>query len=170
MRRTGESQLQGQKAGRTVGKLNELEKTLSKELWFITVGDVIQLAGLHVQTIAVATYAYRLAGSAWGFVIQQLVLFLPWVLFSSVAGPVVDRLDKRKVMVCSGILRGVVCLAYPSCVSLDGVLVLNFLSSLGGVFLATARTALIPRLCKRNSLLRVNGVRAAAVISEETAE
>lgn len=134
---------------------------LSRGLWFLTLGDVIQLAGAHVLTIAVSSYAFRLTGSAWGFAIQQLVMFLPWVLFSGVAGPVVDRLDKRKVMISAGVLRGAVCLAYPYCASLEGILLLNFLNSVGGVFLVTARTALVPRLCDRQALLQANGVRAA---------
>ena len=144
-----------------MSRVNGLTRRLSKELWFLTLGDVIQLAGTHVLTIAVSSYAFGLTGSAWGFAIQQLVMFLPWLLFSGVAGPVVDSLDKRKVMVSAGILRGAVCLAYPYCNSLDGILLLNFLNSVGGVFLVTARTALIPRLCDKQALLQANGVRAA---------
>lgn len=144
-----------------MNKVNGLGRTLGRGLWFLTLGDVIQLAGTHVLTIAVSSYAFDLTGSAWGFAIQQLVTFLPWVLFSGLAGPVVDRMDKRKVMISAGMLRGAVCLAYPYCASLEGVLVLNFLNSVGGVVLVTARTALIPRLCDRRVLLQANGVRAA---------
>ncbi len=135
--------------------------TLNRGLWPLTGGDIVQQAGIHFLTVAVSAFTYDLTGSAWAYALQQILIFLPWMLFSGVAGPVVDRLDRRKVMIAASVLRSLVVLGYPRCGRLEGILALNFLSSLCGVFLVTARTALIPDLCDRSRLLQVNGVRTA---------
>lgn len=134
---------------------------IARGLWSLTGGDVVQLAGAHFLTVATSVFTYDMTGSAWAYALQQLILFLPWMVFSPVAGPVVDRLDRRKVMIWAGVLRSAVCLCYPLCRAFEPVLVLNFLSSTCSVFLVTARTAIIPRLCDQGRLLETNGLRTA---------
>ncbi len=133
-----------------------------KAIYFMTAGDLIQLIGGHFFSVAIATHTYAMSGAAWAYALQMLLSFLPWMLFPGIAGLVVDRLDRRNVMVAAGLLRGIMGLLYPLFGTIGPILALNFVSSACGVFLVTARTALIPRVAEKDALLKVNGLRTAA--------
>lgn len=134
---------------------------LDRGLWILTGGQVIQLIGDHFVTIAIAAFTYTMTRSPWAYALQQLAAFVPWMLFSSIAGPISDRFDRRKVLIAADFTRGAVCLCYPFCRAVEPLLLLNFLRSVAGVFAMNARVALVPRLCDRDRLLRVNGIRTA---------
>lgn len=134
----------------------------NRALYFMTAGDLVQLVGGHFFSVAIAAHTYSMTGSAWAYALQMLLSFLPWMLLPGVAGPIVDRLDRRTVMVVAAMLRGALGLMYPYFRTIEPVLALNFLSSACGVFLVTARTALIPALAERDALLKVNGLRTAS--------
>jgi MFS family permease len=127
----------------------------------MTGGDIVQQVGIHFLVVTTSTFTYDMTRSAWAYALQQVLIFLPWMLFSGVAGPIVDRLDRRRVMIVSSLTRSLVILGFPLCRRLEGILALSFLSSACAVFLVTARTALIPHLCDESHLLQVNGVRTA---------
>lgn len=133
-----------------------------RPLLLMTAGDLIQLTGAHFFTVAIATHTYSMTGSAWAYSLQMLLSYLPWMLLSGIAGPVVDRLDRKKVMVVAAMSRGFLGFLYPCFTTIGPVLALNFAASCGSVFLVTARTALIPSLAKKEALLKVNALRTAA--------
>lgn len=133
-----------------------------RPLLVMTAGDMIQLVGGHVFSIAIATHTYSMTGAAWAYALQMLLSYLPWMLFSGIAGPIVDRLDRRQVMIVAAVSRGVLGFLYPYFTTIEPVLALNFISSTCSVFLVTARTAVIPTLAEKDALLKVNGLRAAA--------
>lgn len=128
----------------------------------MTAGDLVQLVGGHFFSVAIAAHTYSMTGSAWAYALQMLLSFLPWMLLPGVAGPIVDRLDRKTVMVMAAVFRGALGLMYPYFRTIEPVLALNFLSSACGVFLVTARTALIPALAEKDALLKVNGLRTAS--------
>ena len=94
-----------------------------------------------------------------------LALFtLPYVLFGAIAGGVLDRLDRRGVMVAADIARGGLVLAVPfvAAHSLAGVYALAFLVSCATVFFDPGLMALLPDIVPRDSLLRANSILSAS--------
>ncbi len=118
-------------------------------LLFLTAGDFVQQAGMHLQSVAVAAFTYGMTGSAWAYALQQTLAFVPWMLFPGIAGLIVDRLDRRRVLIVAGLFRGFAYFWYPYCRSLGPILALTFMGSACGVFIVTARTALIPSLAPK---------------------
>lgn len=133
-----------------------------RPLFVMTAGDMVLLVGGHFFSVAIAAHTYSMTGAAWAYALQLLVTYLPWMLFSGIAGPMVDRLDRRLVMIIAAVSRGMLGFLYPRFTTIEPVLVLNFISSTCSVFLVTARTAIIPTLAEKDALLKVNGLRAAA--------
>ncbi|HEY8477923.1 MAG TPA: MFS transporter [Chloroflexota bacterium] len=88
-----------------------------------------------------------------------LSLILPSLLFGVLAGVLVDRTDKRLVLLASNVLRGVVVLGYLF-FSHDMLLVfaLSFLFATLFQFFAPAETAMIPLLVPRRELLQANSL------------
>ncbi len=76
--------------------------------------------------------------------------YLPGMLGGAFVGPIVDRYDKKKIMVFSDLYRFVIVLLMISAQSsLSWLLVLIFLQGVGNLFFEPAKTALIPSLIKK---------------------
>jgi hypothetical protein len=63
--------------------------------WF---SRTLSTAAFHMQGVAVGWKLYELTGSAFDLGMIGLAQFLPVVLFTIVAGHVVDRYDRRLVL------------------------------------------------------------------------
>ncbi len=90
----------------------------------------------------------------------SVVVALPVVLFGPLAGVLVDRWDRRKVMIVCDLLRTLLVLLIPFLALLTGqfllVYFLAFLVFLFGLFFNTARLAIIPNLVGQDKVLGAN--------------
>ncbi len=107
-------------------------------------GDGMRLAALPLAAVSVTTEPIAVTTVA-------ALAFLPWVLAGPVAGVVVDRVDRRKLMILGQIARGVVVFGLALVIaggqlSLPGLYAAAFLLGLGEVFVDTASQAAIPML------------------------
>jgi MFS family permease len=95
---------------------------------------------------------------------------LPYVLFGTVAGAFIDRLDKRRVMVAADVARAGLVLAVPFVAewSLAGVFVLAFVISSVAVFFDPCKLAILPDLVTKNQLVRANSLLATGETLTET--
>ncbi|MCA1706465.1 MAG: MFS transporter [Actinobacteria bacterium] len=125
------------------------------------IGDGVRYAALPLLAVTLTHDPVLVAGTV--FAAQ-----LPWLLFALISGALVDRLNRRTVMVVTNLLRAIV-------IALLGVLVLGGIESLALVYvmvflLGTAETlfdsasfALLPALVDQDDLERANGPMQAAV-------
>ena len=77
-------------------------------LWF---GGLISFAGDWALIIALPVFVYDLTGSTLATGAMFIIQILPRVLLAPVAGVFVDRWDRKRVMVISDIIRGVILLS-----------------------------------------------------------
>jgi MFS family permease len=90
------------------------------------------------------------------------VTWLPWLLFALPGGVLVDRVDRRRLMVLLDCLRaaamtGLVVAVLARTAALGVLLAVLFLVSTGEVVERSAAQALLPALVPRNRLERANG-------------
>ncbi|MEO6090934.1 MAG: MFS transporter [Umezawaea sp.] len=71
-------------------------------LWF---ARLVSLLGSWLLVIAVPAYVYELTGSLVATGLTLAAEFLPSVLFGAVAGVLVDRWDRRRVMIAADLAR-----------------------------------------------------------------
>jgi MFS family permease len=71
-------------------------------LWF---GRLVSLLGSWLLVIAVPAHVYELTGSLVATGLTLAAEFLPSVLFGAVAGVLVDRWDRRRVMIAADLAR-----------------------------------------------------------------
>ncbi len=92
----------------------------------------------------------------------SVVIALPTIIFGPLAGILVDRWDRRKVMVVCDSLRALLVFAIPAVAlataQLPLVYVLAFAVFLCGLFFQTARLAIIPNLVGSDRLLGANSL------------
>ncbi len=130
-------------------------------LWY---GNVISLFGDWFNTIALYSLILNLSGSEFALGAVFITKMLPWAFVSPIAGVIVDRFDRRKVMIVSDILRAVVVLGFlfiddPSEVYL--IYVLTAAQVIVGSVFHPAQSASIPNIVKKENLVTANTIMAA---------
>ena len=91
--------------------------------------------------------------------VATFALVLPSVLFSMLAGSVVDRFNKKSVLVVTNLLRALASLAYLVFDrSLGLIYLLSFLFSTVGQFFSPAEASAIPLLVSKGQLITANAL------------
>jgi DHA3 family macrolide efflux protein-like MFS transporter len=122
-------------------------------LWL---GQVISQIGDSFTNLALLITVNRLTGSVAAMGLMLISLSVPQLVFSFLAGVVVDRVDRKRVMILSDLLRGLLVLAFVTVHTAEQVYlfyVVGFLLSSVSVFFTPAKTAMIPRIIKGDDKL-----------------
>jgi dTMP kinase len=145
-----------------------------------TLGDLIThppfarlLAAMSVSSLgdwvgflAVAALVAELGGGAGGaaFSVAGLMLArtLPAVLFGPIAGTLVDRLDRKRIMVTADLARGALYAAMVFIGQLWAIYVLSFVIESLSLVWGPARDASLPNLVPRRQLANANSIALAS--------
>ncbi len=121
-------------------------------------GQLISLLGDRVHQVALAFLILRATNSPIAVGGVFLVATLPNLLFSPIAGTLVDRWDHREVMIVSDLLRAGVVLLIPiaAVINLWLVYPLVFLVTTISIFFRPAKGAILPRLVASDDLIAAN--------------
>lgn len=134
-----------------------------RNLW---IGQLISFIGdalaLNTLTLAIIRMAND-TGTSYGKTLAALMVLsaLPSLLLGMIAGTVVDRSDRRKVMIWADIIRGFLALGYLLVRDIDQVwiyIAVSVLLQSVSTFFYPARTALLPKLLKKDDLLPANAL------------
>ena len=133
-----------------------------RRLW---IGTVISLLGDWFNTIALYTLVLRLTGSPFALGAVFIFKMLPWALASPIAGVLVDRFDRRRLMIISDLVRAVVVLGFLLIDDVGDVyLVYGLIAAqimIGSVFIP-AKSASIPNITSPRELLTANALMSAS--------
>jgi len=132
-----------------------------RRLW---IGNLISLLGDWFNTIALYTLVSTLTGSPLAMGAVFITKMLPWAIASPIAGVVVDRYNRRRLMIVADLLRAAVVLGFllidtPAEVPLLYVL-LTAQVVIGAVF-QPAKSASIPNVTTPRELLTANALMSA---------
>jgi MFS family permease len=125
---------------------------------------VASLLGDWLNTIALYTVVERLTGSPLALGGVFLTKMLPFALASPLAGLLVDRLDRRRLMIVLDLLRAVLVLGYLWVDEASDLPLLYVLAASQMVLSAAfipARSASIPNITSPGELLTANALMAA---------
>ncbi len=124
-------------------------------LWF---GQLISLFGDRVNQIALIYFVFEITKSPLHVALLFVAFNVPNLLFSPVAGALVDRWDHKQVLVVSDILRASLVLLVPVAISINIWLAypIVFLITTVSLFFRPARISILPRLVRDGELLSAN--------------
>lgn len=132
---------------------------------FFTVwgGQLVSILGSTMSAFGLQLWVYAETGSVTNLALVALAFALPAVLISPFAGALVDRWDRRKVMLASDAVAGVATLCVAGLYATDSlhlwhIYVLVAVGSMGSAFQAPAWLASIPLLVPKPHLGRANGL------------
>lgn len=128
------------------------------------IGQTVSQLGDWFNTVAVYALLLDLTGSATAVAWMLIVQFLPMAIVGPVAGVVVDRVDRRRVMIVTDVLRGCVILGLllvrrPEEIWIAYVVMACTISA--SAFFEPARTATIPNITSAAELMPANALAAA---------
>jgi len=124
-------------------------------------GQTVSEVGDHFNTIAVLSLALHLTGSGFTVGAVMIARVVPALLAGPVAGVVLDRLDRRKVMIASDVIRAVVALAHILLLTYRQTWLLYTLSGLlmfASPFFTSGRSAILPRIASKEELHAANAL------------
>jgi len=129
------------------------------------IGQTISQLGDWFNTVAVFALLLDLTGSATAVAWMMIVQFLPVALVGPMAGVVVDRIDRRRLMIAADLIRGVLILGLLLVRETDQIWIAYVVMALtvsASAFFEPARTATIPSITSAAELMPANALASAA--------
>jgi MFS family permease len=128
---------------------------------FTWLGQVVSEIGDHFNNIAVFSLAYRFTGSGMAVTWVMLARAIPAVLAGPVAGVLLDRLDRKRVMIASDLVRAGIALLFITAHNRQSEWMLYVLSGLlmfASPFFTSGRAAILPNITTREELHAANAL------------
>lgn len=129
-------------------------------VWF---GQLISLAGSGLTKFALGVWVYQMTGSATKYAMTEVFATLPAILISPLAGVLVDRYDRRLVMILSDLgsavsILFIAVLLGAGHLQLWQIYVVVSLKSIASAFQWPAYSALVTVIVPRQHLVRASGM------------
>ena len=129
-----------------------------RHLWY---GQVVSELGDWLNSIAIYTLVLQLSGTGTAMASAMMAKLLPIFFVSPLAGVLIDRMDRKVIMITSDVLRFVVVLGFLLVNDAGDLWLLYTLAvveiALAGFF-EPARSAIIPALTPREDLVTANAL------------
>ena len=127
-------------------------------LWF---GQIVSQLGDWFNVVALYALLFELTGSATAVAGMMVMQLLPVALVGPVSGVVVDRFDRRRIMIGADLVRGAAVLGLVLVRSPDAVwfayVVTGVMVACSGFF-EPARSATVPAIVPRDQLVAANAI------------
>jgi MFS family permease len=132
------------------------------------VAQTVSRWGDTFNVVALAILVFRLSGSGLGVSGVVVAEILPVLLLGPVAGAVIDRLSRERVMIAADLGRAALAASLPLVDHhLVGVYLVAFGLAAGSVFFNPAAASLLPAVVAEDELVPANGAMwSAAVVSQ----
>lgn len=136
-------------SGRIIRRVAVLRHDMYRVLFAATLGSGI---GTWMATIALTVDVKNRTDSTWWVSFLFIVTFLPTVVIGLLAGPLVDRLSRKRLLVASDAVRLAVFAALPFVGSASAILALAAVAGVANSFFRPAVLAGVPNLIDDSEL------------------
>ena len=127
-----------------------------RNLWY---GQVVSDLGNWINSIALYALILQLTGSGMAMATAMMAKLLPMVVVSPLAGVLIDRMEKKTLLIASDVLRCLTVLGFLMVESRADLWLVYTLTlfevALSGIF-EPARSAIMPSLLPKNHLVTAN--------------
>jgi MFS family permease len=124
-------------------------------------GQVVSEIGDHFNNVAV--FSLALANTRSGLVVTGIMLSraIPAMLAGPIAGVLLDRLDRKRIMIASDLIRAVVAIGFILAIPRRETWLLYLLSALlmfASPFFTSGRSAILPTIASQEELHTANSL------------
>ncbi|MEO6124931.1 MAG: MFS transporter [Ilumatobacteraceae bacterium] len=143
---------------------------LGSAYWRLWTASTISNLGDGMFLVALPLLAARTTSSPFEVSLVTAFSMLPWLLVSLHAGAIVDRSDKRKLLITGDVFRGIVILTLTIVVAMDAVQMwmlwsLALCLGVAEVVFDNAAQAILPAIVEPELLEKANGRRYSAELT-----
>jgi MFS family permease len=128
---------------------------------FAWMGQIVSEVGDHFNNIAVLSLAMEETHSGAAVAGLMLSRAIPAVLAGPLAGVMLDRFDRRRIMISSDLIRGFIAFGFIYAISHHQVWLLYLLSAMLNVaspFFTSGRSAILPSIATKDELHTANSL------------
>lgn len=145
------------------GKPKTSEKLWSPSFLLLWQGQLVSVLGDAVYGLALGFWVLAVTGSTALMGTLMAASTLPSVLVSPFAGVIVDRTDRKKMLILMDLIRGITILllaiaAYQNALQIWMVFAAGVILSVGGAFFSPAVGSSIPDIVPQSKLVGANSV------------
>ena len=136
----------------------------SREFFRLWIAQVVSATGDWLGLIAIISLADRLSDGSEGTAIALVLAarIAPGFFLATAAGVLVDRLDRKRVMLVCDVSRALVLFSLPFVDSLVGLIVASFLLEICTMMWSPAKEAVVPNIVPTEKLTTANSLNVAA--------
>jgi MFS transporter, DHA3 family, macrolide efflux protein len=120
-----------------------------RNYFWLWLGQAISQVGDALSIVAIPLLVYQLTHSAMDLTISFLMTGLPWIIIGPFAGVLVDRANRRTVLILTDLIRLFLMLAIFFSHNVPLIYLMCFLSQCMSAIFNPARSAVIPELVGR---------------------
>ena len=134
-------------------------KLWNKDFILLLQGNTVSTIGDLMYSVAIGYWVYEQTGSSGLMGIMSAISMFVTMVLSPFSGSIVDKCNRKWVLVGMDIMQGVVMLgigllAYLNKLSVSGVLIAAFLAALGSVFYSPAASTLMIDIIPHDDMTR----------------
>ncbi len=135
-----------------------------KSFLYLWIGEILTQVSTHLFNFFLIILVFKLTQSNTAVSGVVISFTVPAILFGSIAGVYVDHWDKKKVMIVSNILRGVILLLLSATMNwVFMVYFACFFFSVIAQFFIPAESPMIPKVVKEEYLMAANALFGLAI-------
>ena len=136
-----------------------MKKLWNKDFILLLQGSAVSTIGDLMYSVAIGYWVYEQTGSSGLMGIMSAISMFVTMLLSPFSGSIVDKCNRKWVLVGMDVLQGVVMLgigflAYLDKLNVSGVLIAAFLAALGSVFYSPAANTLMLDIIPHDDMTR----------------
>lgn len=129
-----------------------------RNLWL---GQVVSEMGDWFSTIALLNLMLELTGRAQSLAWFFIIIYIPGVIIGPAAGVLVDRLNRKRLMIAMDLIRAILVLLYLLIRQADQIWLIYLIAAVEVSMMTLfepARTAAIPNICEERELVAANAL------------
>lgn len=135
----------------------------NKNFALIWLGNLVSTLGNNFHSIAVMWYVYKITGSPLQMGASLIFTELPYIVLGIFSGAIADRFDKRKIMIISDIVNGVLVGLIAVLIFNDGLNIkilyaLSVCIASSRAFFMPAVSSLIPMFVSTDDIIEANSL------------
>src|SRR3990172_3802112 len=125
-------------------------------------GQLVSTIGTALTSLAASIYVFRLTNSAMSVGFMLMATAAPSLLVGLFAGVLVDRFDRKKIMIAADLVRALLVFLIPFLVPLSVIwlYVIVMLTSAIGQFFDPAQESILPEVASEEELAAANSLMA----------
>jgi len=135
---------------------------LKNDFWKFWSGQTISTLGSSVTGFALPLLVFKLTNSSLNLALTMVFTVLPYLLFGLAIGAWVDRINRKRVMICADCARALVITSIPlltvlGLLSVWWIYVVSFVNATLTIDFTAANFAALPSLVEPDDLIAANG-------------